>query len=159
MLGVRAHIPAFLLLALGWLAGSACHTLPPFGPVNLYESGWVLRQGQAAWQRPGQAPEISGEILLGTREDGRSFVQFSKSGLPLLIAQTGGDRWQVELPVQDQRHSGRGEPPRRLLLLYLPRALAGEPLPSFWTWTTAPSGSWRLANPATGESLEGYFDP
>jgi hypothetical protein len=142
-----------------WLvmAGSACRTVPPFAAANLAESGWTVRQGQAVWQRPQGAPEIAGEILVATRGDGESFVQFSKGAFPLLIAQSTPGRWQVEVPTQNQRYSGRGKPPARLLVLYLARALAGESLPAGWTWETKPDGGWRLANPKTGESLEGYF--
>jgi hypothetical protein len=79
--------------------------------------------------------------------------------LPLLIAQNDAEHWQVQLPTQDKHYSGRGLPPKRLLILYVPRVLAGQPLPQGWTWNNKDDGSWRLANPHAGESLEGYFSP
>ena len=148
-----------LLLPWLFLGLTACRTVPPLGPANLQAPGWTVRQGQAVWQRPHGASEIAGEILLGTREDGRSFVQFSKNGFPLVIAQNQANGWQVELPVQNKRYSGRGLPPARLLILYLPRALAGQSLPKGWSWNTMANGGWRLENHRIGESLEGFFNP
>jgi hypothetical protein len=151
---LRSLLLPWLLLGL-----PACRTVPPLGPANLQTPGWTVRQGQAVWQRPHGAPELAGEILVGTGEDGRLVVQFSKNGFPLLIAQSRANDWQVELPIQNKRYSGRGLPPARLLILYLPRALAGLPLPQGWSWNTMANGGWRLENHRTGESLEGYFNP
>ena len=148
---------AVLCLACLLAAIPACRTIPDLGPANLEAPGWTVRQGQAVWQRPRGAPEIAGEILMATREDGRSFVQFSKNGFPLIIAQSDDNYWEVELPTQDQRHSGRGAPPSRLLILYLPRAMAGQPLPRGWSWTETDDEGWKLNNQRTGESLHGYF--
>jgi hypothetical protein len=148
-----------LLLICSFVALSACRTVPPLNAVDLQGPGWTVRQGQAVWQRPHGAPEIAGEILLATCENGRSLVQFSKNGFPLLTAQSQADAWQLELPTQNKRYSGHGLPPKRLLALYLPRVLAGEKLPQGWSWSQLPDGAWRLENHRTGESLEGYFNP
>src|SRR5256885_14903702 len=62
---------------------SASTSLPP---VNLSEPGWTIRQGQAVW-RPNRGPlEIAGELLVATRSDGCSVVQFTKTPLPFLVA-------------------------------------------------------------------------
>ncbi len=152
-----AWSPLFCWLTLFLLGLTGCRTAPPLGPVDLQASGWTIRKGQAVWQRPDRAPEIAGEILLATRPDGQSFVQFTKNGFPLVIAQSRLDSWEVELPAQDKRYSGHGLPPARLLILYLPRALAGDPLPRRWSWNLSAEGRWRLENQRTGESLAGYF--
>jgi hypothetical protein len=65
--------------------------------------------------------------------------------------------WQVEIPVENKRYAGRGQPPARLFLLWLPRALTGQTLPLGWSWSKLENGAWRLLNPSTGEALEVYF--
>jgi hypothetical protein len=149
-----------------WVAGAlfaaalclvACQTVPPLPPANLSEPGWTVRQGQAVWRRQRAAPGLAGDLILATRPDGRTFVQFSKSALPILTAQSTPDRWEVESPTENKRHSGHGRPPAQLIFLYLPRALAGQPLPKEWSWRQLDNGNWRLENHATGASLEGYF--
>jgi hypothetical protein len=138
-----------------WL--SACQTVPRFPAVNLDDPTWTVRRGQAVWQRGQNDPEIAGEIVLATQPEGRCYVQFSKNGLPLVIAQTDANHWEAEVPTQNKRYSGSGLPPKQLLVLYLPRALAGQTLPQGWTWNTTTDGGWRLENQHKGESLEGYF--
>ena len=145
------------LLALVTLL-PACRTGPVLAPVDLSSPGWKVRQGQAVWHPPSGAPETAGEVVLGTRPPDQSLVQFSKNGFPLMAAQRQATTWQIELPAQAKFFSGHGAPPQRLLLLYLPRALAGEPLPRGWTWNQSPDGLWRLENGRRGEWLEGYFD-
>lgn len=148
-----------MLLTWWLLVLTGCQAVSHLGPVHLEEPGWTVRQGQAVWQRPHAAPEIAGEILLATQQGGQSVVQFSKGGFPFLIAQKQAHYWEVELPAQNKRYSGRGLPPRRLLILHLPNALAGGPLPADFSWKTIAGGRWRLENYRQGESLEGYFDP
>jgi len=141
---------ALLLLFTG------CQTLPPLPAVNLKEPGWKVHQGQAVWRRARSAPEIAGEILVATRADGRSFVQFTKAPFPFVTAQTTPEGWEVTAPAQNRRYSGHGQPPARILLLVLPRALAGQPLAENFSWRSDSNG-WRLENRKTGESLEGYL--
>jgi hypothetical protein len=62
----------------------------------------------------------------------------------------------VELPSQNKYYAGKGRPPSRLIWLYLPRVLAGEPPPKNWSWRQD-RNEWHLENGATGESVEGYF--
>jgi hypothetical protein len=143
----------FLLLAL-----TGCLTGPPLPPANLAEAGWNVRQGQAVWRAQRSAPEIAGEILLAIGENGRTFVQFTKTPFPLVIAQATTNSWQIESPAQNKQYSGRGAPPQRLIWLQLPRAFSGQALPENWSWQNSNRG-WRLENRSTGESLEGYFSP
>lgn len=132
---------------------SLTRSLPP---VNLQEPGWVVHQGQAVWKLPRSKQDIAGELTVALGPDGRSFLQFSKTPFPLVIGQTTANRWQIEFPPQNKRYAGSGSPPRRAMWLYLPRVLAGKSPPAHWSWSNS-NGNWRLSNPMTGESLEGFF--
>lgn len=142
-----------LLLALA----AGCQTVARFPAVDFNQPGWTVRQGQAIWKRGRKMPDVAGEIIIATGPEGRSFVQFSKNPFPLVIAQSTATAWQVETPTDNKRYSGHGKPPKRLIFLYVPRALAGESLPRGWTWQKLENNGWRLQNPANGESLEVYF--
>ena len=151
---MRTRISRLFPLMLCALAG--CRTTPPLSPVNLKETGWMVRQGQAVWRSSRTAPEIAGEVLLATRTNDEAFVQFIKTPFPLVTAQKDADAWQVELPTENKRYSGRGRPPARLIWFWLARVVCGEPAPQKWIWNQD-HGRWRLENRATGEALEGYF--
>jgi len=151
--GVASLFGLVLLLAVT----NGCLTLyHPLPAVNLREPGWSVHQGQAVWKLPGGKHDIAGDVMVATDPQGRSFVQFSKSPFPLVIAQTTSSRWQVEFPAQNKRYSGPGSPPKRLIWLYLPLVLSGKAPPHGWIWTNSGS-NWRLHNPATGEEVEGFF--
>jgi hypothetical protein len=150
--GFRALFCCLLLASL-----SGCATRKPLPQANLKEPGWTVREGQAVWRRTRTAPEIAGDILVATRNDGRAFVQFSKASLPLMIAQSTPKTWEVEVPTENKRYSGRGKPPARLIFLYLSRMLTGQPPPKGWTWQKLENNGWHLENQKSGESLEGYF--
>lgn len=139
-----------------FLAGCATVTFPP---VNLNEPGWTVRQGQAVWTRKRGGQGIAGDILLATRPDGQTFVQFSKTPFPLVVAQTTSQAWTFEVPAQNKRYSGHGEPPQRIIFLQLPRVLSGQPPPPGWTWKAIDNGGWHLENNVSGESLDVYFNP
>jgi hypothetical protein len=142
-----------LLLAL---AAGGCGALSPAIPAaDLSEPGWVVREGQAVWRLPKAKAEIAGEVLIATREDGRAFVQFTKSPFPMVVAQATARSWKIEFPPQRLRYSGRGVPPRRLIWLHVPRLLSGKAPPRGWTWRKKGT-DWCLENPTTQESLEGY---
>ncbi len=145
------------LLWLACLALGGCATVPRFAPANLNSPGWKLLQGQAVWRRSKSAPELAGELLLATNVDERAFVQFSKGSLPFLGAQSTPGAWQVEVPTQNQRFSGHGRPPARLIFLYLPLALEGKPLPARWSWQMTADENWRLEDRSTGQSISGFF--
>lgn len=126
-------------------------------PANLKEPGWTIHQGQAVWRLEHGSREIAGEVMVATRPDGNAFVQFSKNPFALVIARENSCQWQVEFPPQNKHYAGRGKPPLRLIWLYLPRVLEGQPPPKGWTWQHDATG-WRLANGTTGEALEGFFN-
>ena len=135
-----------------------CATIP-MPSVNLSEPGWTTRQGQVVWRANKDAPEIAGDLMVATNPDGRSFVQFTKTPLPFVVAQSTADAWQIQFVPLNKTYSGRGIPPQRLIWLYLPRCLAGLPPPKSWTWRRLPDNGWHLENRNTGEFLEGYLTP
>jgi hypothetical protein len=149
----RVVLAAWALLVLP-LAG--CRTLGPFPAVDLNEPGWTVRQGQAVWKRPHGGPEIAGEVLVAWR-DGGALVQFSKSPFLLVACQKTSQGWEIRVPIENRRYSGRGGPPQRMIWLQLPGALEGRPPPEGWSWKITPDYNWSLKNPNTGESIEGYF--
>ena len=121
--------------------------------------GWRVQEGQALW-RPGRdLPEISGDLVLAVHEDGRCLVQFDKTPLSLVSVQTTPTEWLIRFSARRMGFSGRGPGPTRFAWLYLQTALAGEPLPPPLRFECQPDGNWRLANPRTGETLEGKFFP
>lgn len=156
--GAQKKLPAlFGLYGLVLLIFCGCQSLSRSLPaVNLQAPGWVLYQGQAVWKLPYSKRDIAGDVTVALGPEGRSFVQFSKTPFPLVIGQATAKRWQIEFPAQNKRYIGSGSPPRRAMWLYLPRVLAGKPFPKKWTWSDS-KGSWRLANPVSGEALEGFF--
>jgi hypothetical protein len=144
----------------------ACRTTSTLPPVNLSESGWAVRQGQAVWRSKKEAPEIAGELLVATNLNARSMVQFIKTPLPLVVAQTTADSWQIHFVPNNKTFSGQGTSPSRLARRYLPycwlyvaRCLSGVAPPEPWSWQQLPNNNWRLENRKTGESLEGYLNP
>lgn len=146
----------FLCLWLPVLAG--CHTFSHrLPPVDVTQPGWKVRQGQAVWTLPNSAHDVAGEVLVATGPGEKAFVQFSKSPFNLVIGQVAPDRWQVEFPPQNKSYAAPGKPPKRLLWLYLPRAIANQSLPPNCTWTNQ-QGNWSLQNHRTGEKIEGFFE-
>ncbi len=144
------------LLVLSSLLG--CRAFGPRLPrANLQEPGWTVREGQAVWHLPQSTVELAGEVLVGTRADGRAFVQFTKTPYPLVSGQTTSNRWEVNFPPEERHYSGWGKPPERIIWLYLPRALTAHPIPKNWTWREDNTG-WKLENRARKESLEGCFN-
>ena len=146
-----------LLAALGGLAG--CRSLAPLPPVNLGEPGWNVRQGQAVWRTGKKAPELAGEVMVASHEDGRALVQFTKTPLPFVVAQTTTNSWQVDFIPNNRRYSGLGFPPTRLIWLHLLPCLSGaRPLKPLVFQRTG-DHEWKLENRATGEMISGYLTP
>jgi hypothetical protein len=137
---------------------AGCGTVP-MPSVNLSEPGWATRQGQAVWRAKKEAPEIAGDLMVAANPDGRSFVQFTKTPLPFVVAQSTADAWRIQFVPYNKTYSGRGVPPERLIWLYLPRCLAGLPPPESLTWRSLQNNGWHLENRNTGEFLEGYLTP
>jgi hypothetical protein len=140
----------FLLLGLG-----ACRT-EPLPKVNLSEPGWKIFQGQAVWQPKHDVPGISGEILIAEKSDGQTFVQFTKTPFPFVVAQSTTNDWRLEFPAQNKSYAARGNAPSRMIWFQLARAVGGSEPSVNWSWRDS-QGNWRLENTSTGELLEGYF--
>jgi hypothetical protein len=157
VLRVRAPIVVCAgLVLISFVTGCATVILPP---ADLSQPGWTTRQGQAIW-RPGKyAPELAGDLLVATRPDGSSVVQFTKTPLPFVSTQTTTNAWQIRIIPAEESRSGHGAPPSVILWFFLPRCFAGSSPPKPWQWEALDGNSWRLSNPATGESLEGYLTP
>jgi hypothetical protein len=145
----------FSILVIAALSG--CNTAPPLPKADISSSDWTVLQGEAVWKRDRSTPELAGELILATNVDGRAFVQFTKTPFPMVIAQSTSNIWEVQVPVQNKRYSGHGNPPKRLTWLYLPKLLAGDTPPRGWLWKTEEGGRWDLRKPKSGESLEGYL--
>ena len=143
-----------LFSLLGSICG--CRTLPPLPAANLSDQAWSVRQGQGVWRRAKGAPEIAGELLVGTRTNGEAFVQFTKTPFPVVIVQKTSCEWQIQAPAQNESHAGPGKPPGRVIWFRLGEALVGDTLPQPWSWLCDSNG-WSLQNRTSGESLSGYF--
>jgi hypothetical protein len=148
-----------LMLVIFMLGLAGCQTIPTLPAVNLGESGWNIRQGQAIWRNKKDAPEIAGELLVAVNPDGRSFVQFTKTPLPFVVAQTTSNSWQIHFVPVNKTYSAHGHAPAQLPWLHLTECLAGKPPPKKWRWEQPDAGSFRLQNPSTGEMIEGYLNP
>jgi hypothetical protein len=121
--------------------------------------GWKVQEGQALW-RPGRRyPELGGDLVMASSADGRCVIQFSKTPLSLVVAQTTPTAWLIQFPPRRMGFSARGKPPVRFAWLYLHAALAGEPLPKPLRFEPRPDGRWRLENPRSGETMEGFLAP
>jgi len=126
-------------------------------PINLSQPGWKVHEGQAIWRSQQGAPEIAGEVLLAIHTDGRSLVQFIKTPLPILSAQTAPQSWQIEFIPEKRTFAGKGKPPARFPWLHLASALEGTPPPAPLHFQPGPDGGgWRLENRKTGETLTGF---
>jgi hypothetical protein len=141
------------------LGGAGCQTSMQKSLFTVSGPGWTIQEGQALW-RPGRHfPELAGEIVIARHGDGRCSIQFAKTPLPLMLAQTTGAHWLIQFPPRQMSFGGRGAPPRRFSWLYLRAALAGEALPKNLRFQPKPDGGWRLENTRTGETLEGFLTP
>jgi len=121
--------------------------------------GWRVQQGQALWQPHSGLPEFGGDLVLASNPDGRALIQFDKTPLSMVFAQTTPTRWFIRFPQRQIHFSGNGPAPTRFAWLYLPAALAGKSLPLTFHFERKLDGNWRLENTATGEILEGYLSP
>ena len=121
--------------------------------------GWHVQEGQALWRPGREYPELGGDLVLASDEGGRSLIQFAKTPMTLVSAQTTLTNWLIRFPAQQMGFSGHGPGPTRFAWLYLHTALAGEPLPSSLRFERKPDGGWRLENTRTGETLEGFLSP
>jgi len=152
----RLFLRSFSLAALVFLCG--CRTTPQ----SLFTAtgpGWHVQQGQVLWRPERGLPEFGGDLVLASDATGRSLIQFDKTPLSMVFAQTTTNRWLIRFPQRRMSFSGRGPGPIRFAWLYLPAALDGQQLPSPLHFESKPGGGWQLENTRTGEILEGYLSP
>jgi hypothetical protein len=156
----RLFRPAFWLALLAGLAlCSGCWTPRASDLFTASGPGWRIQEGQALW-RPGRGmPELAGEIVMASREDGHCVLQFAKTPMTLVIAQTSHTNWVIQFPPVRRGRTGRGSPPTRFAWLYLHPALVGDSLPGSFHFQRKPDGGWRLENERSGETVEGYLAP
>jgi hypothetical protein len=108
---------------------------------------------------PGRRPELAGEVVLALNADGRCFVEFSKTLFPLVRAECGNARWEIEFPPQKIHFAGGGPPPARLAWLQVSRGLAGQEVAPPWRFERRADGSWRLDNSRSKEAVAGWLQP
>ncbi len=121
--------------------------------------GWHVQQGQALWRPKRGLPEFGGDLVLASHADGSCLIQFDKTPMSILSAQTTSTAWLISFPQRQMHFTGRGPGPARFAWLYLPAALAGKPLPSSLHFERKADGGWRLENTRTGETVEGFLSP
>jgi hypothetical protein len=121
--------------------------------------GWHVRQGQALWRPQRGLPEFGGDLVLASDDAGRCLIQFDKTPMEMVSAQTTSNRWLIKFPQRQMSFSGNKPAPTRFGWLYLEAALAGNPLPKDLRFEHKPDGGWRLGNFRTGETLEGFLSP
>jgi hypothetical protein len=121
--------------------------------------GWQVRQGQALWRPQHGMPEFGGDFVIASDDTGRHLIQFDKTPMNILSAQTTSNRWLIQFPQRHLSFSGFGRGSTRFSWLYVPEAVEGGSLPKVMHFERKPDGGWRLENSATGETIEGYFSP
>jgi len=130
--------------------------------TNLFTAsgpGWRVQQGQALWRPERGLPEFGGDLVLAEDNNGRALIQFDKTPLSMVFAETTSNRWLIRFPQRQMNFSGRAPAPTRFAWLYLSAALAGKPVPSPLHFERKPDGGWRLENSKTGETLDGFLSP
>ena len=114
---IRPHYPALWLALLAGLTLSAgCRTASPLPLFTASGPGWHVQEGQALWRPRHGYPEIGGDIVLASHEDGRCLVQFAKTPLSLVLAQTTPTNWLIQFPPARMSFRGHRQPPHALRL-------------------------------------------
>jgi len=76
--------------------------------------GWHVQEGQALWRPGREYPELGGDLVLASNEDGCCLIQFAKTPMTLVSAQTTRTNWLLQFPPQRMEFSGRGPGPTAL---------------------------------------------
>ncbi len=153
---LRHFLSSVILAGLMFLCGCQTATQSLFTATG---PGWHVQQGQALWRPQRGLPEFGGDLVLASDDDGRCLIQFDKTPMAILFAQTTSTNWLIRFPQRQMGFSGRGPGPARFSWLYLHPALAGEKLPGQLHFERKTAGGWRLENSRTGETLEGFLSP
>ncbi len=145
-------------LALALLC-SGCRTAPGSALFSAAGPGWRIQEGQVLWRPSTSMTELGGEVVVATHEDGRSSIQFSKTPLPLVLAQVTPTNWLIRFPARRLGFTGPKPAPARFAWLYVSDALKGRALPAGYTFQRQADGGWRLENIRSGETIQGYLSP
>lgn len=141
-----------------FVAAAGCRSAAP--PLFTASGpGWRVEQGQALWRPRRGMPELGGELVVATHQDGRCLIQFSKDPLTLMSAETTGTNWLLQFPPRRMSFAGHRPPPARFAWLFVHAALSGGPLPAGVRFERKPDGGWRLENAGSGETIEGFLTP
>ena len=86
------------LLTIAMLS-SGCRTTTGASLFTTSGPGWHVQEGQALW-RPGRGlPELGGDLVMASHEDGRCAIEFAKTPLSLVSAQTTRTNWLIQFPA------------------------------------------------------------
>jgi len=146
-----AYRLGFLGAVAGIFFGCSSHPMPSW---NLASAGWSLSQHPTVWRTREGGPELVGELLVARREDGSRLVQFSKQGIPMIVARVDPGGWEIESPFEGSRHSGRGKPPARAVWFQIHGFPPGPTACPPWEIQRSIEGSWILQDRSRGERLE-----
>lgn len=154
---IRHSSFVLVLLPLFFLLGG-CQS-PVQSLFSTTGPNWHIQQGQALWRPKQGLPEFGGDLIVASDDAGRHLIQFDKTPMAIVSAQTTSNRWLIKFPQQNLSFGGYGPGSTRFGWLYLPEALDGKPLPKNFHFERKPDGGWRLENSHTGETLEGFLSP
>jgi hypothetical protein len=98
-------------------------------------------------------------LVVAARGDRELFAQFTKGPIVVATARADGTGWELDFAMAERRVARRGKPNARFALFQLARVVNQAGLDPAWSFTGDEGGSWRLANPQTGEWLEGVWLP
>jgi hypothetical protein len=149
---LRSSLLAFLMFCSG------CQTATK-SLFSVSGTGWHVQQGQALWRPRSGFPELGGDLILACDENGRCLIEFAKTPMSLVSAQSTRTNWLIQFPAGHMSFTGHQRPPTRFAWLYLHKALAGEQVPPPLRFERKPDGGWRLENARSGETLEGFLTP
>lgn len=153
---MRSKYAILLFTLFCALATLFCGCATPENLFTMSGSDWHIQQGQALWTPRKGAPQFGGDLVLAT-DDGDSYVEFAKTPMTIVKAQTTEKRWLIRFPQNHIAHSGHKPAPSQTLWLHLADALAGKPLPKHIHFEQKLDGNWILENVKTGEILEGFL--
>jgi len=147
-----------LLGAVGLVGTLGCAAARAMPEVDLGKPGWTVWRGQARWQRAGDRPALTGELVLARNGEGDVLVDFAKPPFPIFTAQTRDRRWWLRFIDSGRARSGAGGPPRRFIWFFVPGILSGAEPPRGWQATRAVSGAWTITRDRSGETITLVLD-
>ncbi len=153
--GIKAASGVVFLILVA--IGSGCRA-PQFPPVALASRGWTSDETPVVWRPSAKAPELTGELLFASHEDGSRFIQFSKGGLPVVIAQQSVGLWRISSSLRSGSYGGHGAPPSSIVWFQL-RSVPPVAMALPWVLARSTNGSWTVVHSRTGETLEGPGAP